>query len=55
MIDLVSETYKCDWDRACHMNVFEFLNVYSYAIAKLQTEQAMIKASYDKIKSKYKH
>lgn len=52
MIDVVSETYRCNWDEACHLNVYEFLNVYSYFIAKQRTEQAMMKAEYEKIKAK---
>ena len=53
MIDVVSETYRCNWDEACHLNVYEFLNVYSYFVAKQRTEQAMMKAEYDKIRAKH--
>ena len=54
MIDVVSETYRCNWEEACKLNVYEFLNVYSYFIAKQRTEQALMKAEYEKIKAKYK-
>ena len=53
MIDIVSETYRCNWDEACHLNVYEFLNVYSYFIAKQRTEQAIMKAEYDRIRAKH--
>ena len=53
MIDIVSETYRCNWDGACHLNVYEFLNVYSYFIAKQRTEQAIMKAEYDRIRAKH--
>lgn len=53
MIDIVSETYRCNWYEACHLHVYEFLNTYSYFIAKQRTEQAMLKAEYEKIKAKH--
>jgi hypothetical protein len=55
MIDIVSQTYKCNWDEACHLNVFEFLNTYSYYVATQRMEQSMIKAEYDRIKAKHHH
>lgn len=55
MLDSVSETYRCDWEKASRMNVYEFLNIYQYRYRKLEYENARTKAEYDKIKSKYKH
>lgn len=54
MIDKVSEQYRCNWDEACKLNVYEFLNVYSYWIARNRYEIAVQKAEYEKVKAKYK-
>ena len=55
MIDIVAQTYRCNWDEACHLNVYEFLNVYSYFIATQRMEKKMMEQEYAKIKSKYRH
>lgn len=52
MIDTVSSTYNCDWDKACKLNVNEFLNVYSYHIAKTRREIEIQKEAYNKMKAK---
>lgn len=54
MIDVVSETYRCNWEEACRLGVIEFLNVYSYYVSKQRTEQAMMKAEYDRLRTKHK-
>ncbi len=52
MIDTVSSTYNCDWEKACKLNVNEFLNVYSYHIAKTRREIEIQKEAYNKMKAK---
>jgi len=54
MIDVVSETYRVNWEEACRLNVIEFLNVYGYYVAKNNYEIALKKAEYEKIKAKHK-
>lgn len=53
MIDAVSETYRCPWDYAMKLPCMEFLNVYSYMLAKTRTQNAIMKAEYDKMKARY--
>ena len=52
MIDTVSTMYNCDWEKACRLNVNEFLNVYSYHIAKTRREIEIQKEAYNKMKAK---
>ena len=52
MIDVVSTVYHCDWEKACQLNVNEFLNVYSYHIAKTRREIEIQKEAYNKMKAK---
>lgn len=54
MIDAVSETYRCSWDAALNLPCMEFLNVYSYMLAKTRTQNAMMKAQYDQMKARYR-
>lgn len=54
MIDTVSTMYRCDWEKACNLPVYEFLNVYSYSIAKNRFEVNQQKAAYEQIKNKYR-
>lgn len=42
MIDAVSEIYRCDWDKATKIPVMEFLNVYSYTVAKNENQRMLI-------------
>lgn len=53
MIDLVAQTYRCDWEKACHLNVYEFLNTYSYFVATQRMEKKMMEQEYAKIKAKH--
>lgn len=42
MIDIVSEIYRCDWEKATRIPVMEFFNVYSYAVAKNENQKMLI-------------
>lgn len=56
MIDRVAEmsTGK-DWDKAVKKNVYEFLSIYSYSIAKQKLQEDMMKAEHDKMKAKIRN
>lgn len=53
MIDRVAEmsTGK-DWDRAVNKNVFEFLSIYSYSIAKQKQQENIMKMENEKMRAK---
>lgn len=48
MVDAVSEIYRCSWDRVFDMNVFEFLNIYSYVVAKGEHQKSLIEKQIHK-------
>lgn len=42
MVDAVSETYRCSWDRVFEMTVFHWVNLYIYGIEKSKEEKRKI-------------
>lgn len=52
MIDRVATMYHCDWGKAVSLGVYEFLNIFSYSIAKDRFEISRQKAAYDQMKAK---
>ena len=53
MIDIVAQTYRCSWEQACKLNIYEFLNTYSYFIATQAMEKKMMENEFARIKAKH--
>lgn len=53
MIDRVAEmSTGNDWDKAVNKNVFEFLSIYSYSIAKQKHQENIMKMENEKMRAK---
>jgi len=48
MIDAVSQTMNCDWDKVLELNIMQFLNIYCYAVDKANEESRKLKEGWKK-------
>lgn len=56
MIDRVAEMATGHvWREATRMNIYEFLSIYSYCIAKQRQEQNELKRQYESMKTRVRH
>lgn len=52
MISAVAHEYNCSWDKACELTAIEFLNVFSFIMAKKNREIEIQRAELAKIRRK---
>ena len=42
MVDMVSETCRCEWGKVYDMNIYEFFNIMAYRTDKKNEEKRQI-------------